>query len=183
MQIKLYHTILVLTACLAVAGSCQRVIIPKEQFAAIMVEMFLVDQQIQNEYSLTQMADTTLLYAAVLHQYGYTMDDFLRSLNRHIRNPEKFKKVLQQQRTLLLAQKTVLQHSTEGTTKLDSIWISSSLLLRLWPDSTWSPVTFFERLQQIDTVPPFRFVPYSTTTYPDSCSSTTLYLAPFIADD
>ena len=68
---------LLLVLCLI--SSCKRGnrVIPKDKFAEIYAEMFVLDQWLDDNRDVRRMADTTLVYAPVLDKYGYSYNDYL----------------------------------------------------------------------------------------------------------
>ncbi|MCL1974028.1 MAG: DUF4296 domain-containing protein [Bacteroidetes bacterium] len=150
---------IILTGCLTLTLSCNKVPIPLEPLAEIMAEMFVIDQRIQDEPNLSSIADTADVYAAVLKNHRYTPEDFLRSVRYHARNPEKFKKALQQQRDLISAQRTALERQWEKLHQTidayppfppDSLLSSPSFLRLIAP-------SFLRFRSPLDTLPPFLF--------------------------
>ena len=80
-----------------------------DRLAEVTVEMFKVDQLIQDQPRFFSVSDTTLVYAAVLRKYGYSVQDYHRSLTRHIQRPEKFKNALVAYRDQMVKQRDALQ--------------------------------------------------------------------------
>lgn len=78
---------------LILAGCSRKGIIPSGKMARILHDMYLIDAEIENDGDYSAMADTTLVYAAVFDEYGYSVDDFQRSLDYYLHNPIKFKEV------------------------------------------------------------------------------------------
>jgi len=56
-------------------------------------DMFLLDQQIRNDFTLRRIADTSLVYENIFRTYGYDTDDYIYSVKEYIKEPEKFSKV------------------------------------------------------------------------------------------
>lgn len=80
--------------CLLVAASCTGPrTIPRDTLGDIFGDMFLQDQQIKNDVSLRRIADTSLVYEGIFESYGYSTDDYLFTINKYIREPEKLSKV------------------------------------------------------------------------------------------
>ena len=81
---------------LAVAISCQGPrVIPRDKMADIYYDMFMADQQIREDKTLRDQADTTLVYEAVFNRYGYDTDDYLNSVRHYLKDPERFSKLMQ----------------------------------------------------------------------------------------
>ena len=88
----LSRNIALLLAILALACSCGRDgrVIPPHKLARIYADMLVADQMIRSDYSLTNVADTSLFYEPVLMDYGYTTKDYVKSVGHYMRDPESF---------------------------------------------------------------------------------------------
>lgn len=71
-------------------------IIPRKVFSKIYAEMFITDQWIREHTELAVVADTTLVYEPIFNKYGYTTDDYLKSVDYYIYDPVRFNKILQE---------------------------------------------------------------------------------------
>lgn len=85
---------LLLVLCLI--SSCKRGnrVIPKDKFAEIYAEMFVLDQWLDDNREVRRRADTTLVYAPVLDKYGYTYNDYLLSVEEYMRDPMRYSRIL-----------------------------------------------------------------------------------------
>ena len=86
------HIVLVLLAAAACQGPR---VIPKDTLADIYTEMFLADQQVRELNIPRPQMDTMLLYEAIFEKYGYDTDDYQYTLQRNLRDPERFAKVFE----------------------------------------------------------------------------------------
>ena len=92
MKIRLYIVIVLMV----VAASCRGPrTIPRDDLADIFHDMFLQDQQIRNIPSLKRLADTSLVYEGIFREYGYTSDDYIYTVGKYIREPDKFAKIFE----------------------------------------------------------------------------------------
>lgn len=87
---RLGYIILLLLLALSCNGPRK---ISRKDMVNIYHDMFLLDQQIRNDFTLKRIADTSLVYEGIFQAYGYTTDDYLYSVNSYIENPEKFSNV------------------------------------------------------------------------------------------
>ena len=69
-------------------------VIPKDKFAEIYAEMFVLDQWLEENRDLRRTADTTLAYAPVLDKYGYTYNDYLVSVDKYMKDPMRYSRIL-----------------------------------------------------------------------------------------
>ena len=90
MKLRLYMAVAL--AVLAVSCKGPRTI-PRDDLSDIYHDMFLQDQQIRNTPNLKKLADTSLVYEGIFNAYGYTTDDYVHTVGKYIREPDKFAKV------------------------------------------------------------------------------------------
>ena len=76
------------------AAACGPRVIPRDDMADIMRDILLQDQQVKQDYSLRKQADTSLVYEAVFEKYGYTTDDYLRSVEHYLSDPSRMEKIM-----------------------------------------------------------------------------------------
>ena len=82
--------VLLLAACNEKDGK----VIPRGTLAEIYAEMLVVDQWIANDLSLKRQADTSFVYAPILEKYGYTPDDYRKSVDHYMHDPERYSRIL-----------------------------------------------------------------------------------------
>ena len=92
MRPRLRHIVVFLALAVSCTGPRT---IPRDKLGDIFHDMFLQDQQIKNDVSLKRIADTSLVYQGIFEDYGYTTDDYLHTINKYIRDPEKLSKVFE----------------------------------------------------------------------------------------
>jgi len=83
----------------------------------IMIEMYMFDMKIQDFHELSSLADTTLVYEAILRQHGYSFKEFNRSLTHHLQNPEKLKKKFNAQKEQLITRRNALKKALDSALK------------------------------------------------------------------
>ncbi|MGM9735533.1 MAG: DUF4296 domain-containing protein [Candidatus Cryptobacteroides sp.] len=69
-------------------------VIPRGKMARIYAEMFVTDQWINSTPSVKRIADTSLVYEPILEKYGYTSDDYRKSVEVYMDDPERFSRIL-----------------------------------------------------------------------------------------
>ena len=170
-----YLVVLALAVGLSLAscGKKERVI-PREKMAEIYAEMYVLDQWLDENRPLRREADTSLVYAPVLDEYGYTYDDYLNSVSVYMKDPTRYSRILRRtseilgsRLTELKAEKKAQEDALKESRRLDSL----RNLIRLNVDSLMnsmvrtapsdSLVTALDSLGFVD----FRFVQTSDTTY------------------
>ena len=84
----------IVIALMVVAVSCRGPrTIPRDTLSDIFHDMFLQDQQIRNNHSIKMLADTSLVYEGIFREYGYTSNDYIYTVGKYIREPDKFAKI------------------------------------------------------------------------------------------
>lgn len=86
---------IVAIAMLTGIASCrQRArVIPANKMVDIYAEMLLSDQWIKQADGARAKADTTLVYDAIFHKYGYDRQDYYATIDYYIDRPEDFHKL------------------------------------------------------------------------------------------
>ena len=69
-------------------------VIPRDELAEIYAEMMMTDQWILNTPNVRLIADTSLVYDPILEKYGYDSDDYRKSIDVYMDDPERFAKIL-----------------------------------------------------------------------------------------
>lgn len=97
MRLRLLHilTIAVLLCC--VSTSCRKdevEVIPRSKLAKIYAEMLVTDQWITATPGIRKIADTSLVYEPILAKYGYDSDDYRKSMDVYMNDPERFSRIL-----------------------------------------------------------------------------------------
>lgn len=97
MNIRLSNILLAVSTVLVLSVSCGRDearVIPRGRLARIYAEILMTDQWIGGKMNLRRMADTSLVYEPILESYGYTSDDYVKSVDVYMDDPERFAKIL-----------------------------------------------------------------------------------------
>lgn len=104
-MIRNFRHIAVLYAVLVLfLSSCGRdrvKVIPRDDLAQIYAEMLMTDQWILNTPNVRLIADTSLVYEPILEKYGYDSDDYRKSVDEYMNDPERFAKILRETGSLL----------------------------------------------------------------------------------
>ena len=94
----LRNTAILMAAIVAILSSCSgsdgREVIPRRQLAKIYAEMLVTDQWITSTPGIRLIADTSLVYQPILERYGYDLDDYLKSVDVYMDDPERFSRIL-----------------------------------------------------------------------------------------
>lgn len=69
-------------------------IIPRSKLARIYAEMLVTDQWITSTPGVRMIADTSLVYEPILEKYGYDAEDYRKSVENYMNDPERFARIL-----------------------------------------------------------------------------------------
>lgn len=107
-----------LAALVAVLGGCDRRtrVIPADKFARIYHDMFLSDQWIRDHQDARKIADTTLLFDPVFRKYGYSFEDYDRSVHYYLDHPDKYAKILSRASDRLRKEGEQMQREADAIT-------------------------------------------------------------------
>ena len=78
------------------AASCRKdgaEVIPRGKLSKIYAEMLVTDQWIITTPGVRLIADTTLVYEPILQKYGYDSDDYRKSIDYYMNDPERFARI------------------------------------------------------------------------------------------
>lgn len=112
MKRSLKYIILILASVLVLVPSCKKDgarVIPRSKLAKIYAEMLVTDQWIITTPKVRNIADTSLVYDPILEKYGYTPDDYQRSIMYYLNDPERFSRILRTSAQLLEDEITVMR--------------------------------------------------------------------------
>ena len=95
------------------AASCRKdgaEIIPRAKLAKIYAEMLVTDQWIMTTPGVRLIADTTLVYEPILQKYGYDSDDYRKSIDYYMNDPERFARIFRSTVEIIDGQIAELKH-------------------------------------------------------------------------
>lgn len=108
---------------LSIMASCARKarVIPKSKLEKIYMEMLLVDQWIGIEWSNTRVADTSVVYEQIFEKYGYTSNDYRKSVSYYMEDPDRFAKIFENISNALTTKANIIDKEQKDREKADSI--------------------------------------------------------------
>lgn len=118
------YLFLILTAALLCLSSCRdrKDIIPKGTMSKIYYDIYMTDEAVDANYGLRRMADTMRIYEPIFNKYGYTTEDYNRSVNFYLERPDKFEDVFEDTKTMLEKRKAELNAILEAEGKRPRLW-------------------------------------------------------------
>lgn len=96
-----YAVLLAVAAMMVSCGARDGKVIPRKKLAKIYADMFMADQWIQQNYTVSKVADTSQVYKAIFEDYGYSSDDYRKSVAYYIQDPDRFARILRQTVSIL----------------------------------------------------------------------------------
>lgn len=106
---------------LTLLSCCGRRPLSEEKMAGMLAEMYLLDQWINDPGRRNGVLDTVLVYGGILDAYGVSEDDFRRSLDYWLRDPQVFYGILGRSREILSGHLSVLTAQDSLARRNDSI--------------------------------------------------------------
>lgn len=127
------HIALVLLVALLTSSCGERGrVIPKRQMSELYAKMLLADQWIATNSNYYSEADTSVFYAQILDEMGWTRLDYVTSVNKYMDNPEDLKDIFERTKANLSSHVRVIWAEKRERMRRDSIKraIDSMVFLR-----------------------------------------------------
>ena len=94
-------------------------VIPAEKMTRIYQDMFLADQWLRDNPEARKKADTTLFFDPIFRSYGYSFEDYDRSVQYYLDHPDKYAKILNRASERLRKESTRMQQAADDLTARD----------------------------------------------------------------
>jgi len=135
----------VMLALLSCSGRGGR-IIPASKMSKIYADMVIADQWIRTE-NKTLQADTSLVYEPIFRKYGYTTEDYRKSVSHYLRKPGDFADIFEDARSILQKQIVELSDLEKVEKHDDSLRVKRERII-----SNLTSVEIFNGLPFLDSV-------------------------------
>lgn len=115
------------------AGCKEEGVIDRKDMSAIISEMFLVDQVLEDDNRLRMQADSMLVYPAIMSKYGYTLEEFETSVRYYLSEGESYSEILKDAKERLVKRENELKriikemHDIPYGTGLKEWWATDSV--------------------------------------------------------
>ncbi|MCQ2177617.1 MAG: DUF4296 domain-containing protein [Bacteroidales bacterium] len=86
---------LALPALLLAACSRGARVIPEKTFVSIYEEMLIADQWMNDNYAERRKVDTSLYYEPIFRKYGFTTEDYLKSVGHYMEKPDEYIRIIE----------------------------------------------------------------------------------------
>ena len=119
--------------------------IPRAKLSRIYADMLMTDQWVMSAKGVRLIADTSLVYEPILEKYGYTTEDYVKTVDVYMNDPERFAKVLRTTVDILderLVQLRKEKHAQEVKAAKEREWKKMADLLK----SDFDPAEYFPYL-------------------------------------
>ena len=123
--------------------SCSRAkVIPRRTFVKIYADMFLADEWVKDNPSARRQVDTSLLYEPIFESYGYTTDDYLKSVEHYMGDTERYARMLKKAGDILDAKGNSIRRLEESINLRDERLREigkrrEKMMAKFSPDSVW----------------------------------------------
>lgn len=134
-----YMMAMVLSAVIFLA-SCRRdeaEVIPRDELARIYAEMLLTDQWIVHTPNIRLIADTSLVYSPIFEKYGYDADDYRKSIDHYMDDPERFARIFREAGEILDARLSELEKRKEDILRMEKLRLEAE---KYRPDIKWEEI-------------------------------------------
>ena len=137
MKVFFGHIAVLAASVIVLLPSCRKddaEVIPRTELSRIYAEMLLTDQWILNTPNVRNIADTSLVYEPILEKYGYDPDDYRKSIDVYMDDPERFAKIFRETSELLSARLDELHAEKERLKRLEELKKEAE---KFRPDTKW----------------------------------------------
>ena len=90
--------------------------------SCIYYDIYMTDEVVKSSYKYRRMADTMRVYEPIFNKYGYTTDDYNRSVSFYLKRPDKFQEVFENTKMMLEKRKAELQKILEAEGMRPRLW-------------------------------------------------------------
>lgn len=122
---KAWAYVLLLGVLLAGAPSCSHraKVIPRAKFAEVYADLFLGDVWMTFNPDVKAKADTSRFYEYVLNSRGYTTEDYLRSVDYYMNDPDRYAKILKQTRAILDREERAIRKAAQAEADKEEMFL------------------------------------------------------------
>lgn len=140
MKRHFYHIIAAAVSAVILLASCGKddgEVIPRKDLAEIYAEMLLTDQWVLMTPNIRLIADTSLVYAPIMERYGYDREDYVKSVDHYMNDPERFSKILRETGEILEAKLKDLELRKAELERLEKLRKEAE---KYRPDTRWDEI-------------------------------------------
>lgn len=113
--------------------SCRReVIIPKDKMSEIIAQLYMADQYISVYHKFSAQRDSSRLFASIIDEYGYTAEDYRRSISYYLERKDSYKSIIVAAKERLIERQRILKDKI-STDNFEQVLLSDTSKLKTIP--------------------------------------------------
>lgn len=140
-----FRLTLICAACAFLsAASCrqERGIIPEDVMSKIYYDMYMTDEAIKSDNRLRRMTDTLLVYEPIFRRYGYTSEDYTRSVGYYLEHTDIYQEIFERTGQMMEKREAELKAILEAESNTPVRWSIIDSLDILTADGIHSPLYY-----------------------------------------
>ena len=122
MRLTVRHILFVGLTLLLLAACGRTKVIPRRDLVKIYAEMFLTDQWIRQDPERRRVADTSAVYAPIFEKYGYSVEDYGRTVEQYMEDPDRLVGVYTDVKARLDRRLEKLRKAEEARKEKEAFW-------------------------------------------------------------
>ena len=140
-----FRLTLICAACAFLSAvSCrqERGIIPEDVMSKIYYDMYMTDEAIKSDNRLRRMTDTLLVYEPIFRRYGYTSEDYTRSVGYYLEHTDIYQEIFERTGQMMEKREAELKAILEAESNTPVRWSIIDSLDILTADGIHSPLYY-----------------------------------------
>ena len=140
-----FRLTLICAACAFLSAvSCrqERGIIPEDVMSRIYYDMYMTDEAIKSDNRFRRMTDTLLVYEPIFRRYGYTSEDYTRSVGYYLEHTDIYQEIFERTGQMMEKREAELKAILEAESNTPVRWSIIDSLDILTADGIHSPLYY-----------------------------------------
>lgn len=140
-----FRLTLICAACAFLSAvSCrqERGIIPEDVMSKIYYDMYMTDEAIKSGNRFRRMTDTLLVYEPIFRRYGYTSEDYTRSVGYYLEHTDIYQEIFERTGQMMEKREAELKAILEAESNTPVRWSIIDSLDILTADGIHSPLYY-----------------------------------------
>ena len=140
-----FRLTLICAACAFLSAvSCrqERGIIPEDVMSKIYYDMYMTDEAIKSDNRFRRMTDTLLVYEPIFRRYGYTSEDYTRSVGYYLEHTDIYQEIFERTGQMMEKREAELKAILEAESNTPVRWSIIDSLDILTADGIHSPLYY-----------------------------------------
>ncbi len=123
------HILTILAFAAVILASCSGEYIPQKKLPEIIAEIYKADRYINSRYDLVLRSDTTRYYEAIFNKYGYTSEQYIKTLDYYLTRPAKLKTFYTEAKSIIQKEEAIIADILFKKEREDSLSASFKKLI------------------------------------------------------